>query len=178
MDRLLRVLTVDNMRKVLCHWLWITSILSLDVMAHQMKQHTSQITIRDGQVEVLLHLDSHKWLAKLADHQSWLLGDTEAVIDASLVPKEKANRLEKLLKKEMSLAINGKDVMLSFDKLTYYDSLLHLRVMASANTAVSSASVSQVAVKYPKSLGAVYTSVIKPQFKMVSADKKVEFKLN
>lgn len=178
MGKLIRVLTVGNMRKVLCYWLWITSILSLDVMAHQMEQHTGQIIIRDGQVEVLLHLDSHKWLAKLADHHSWLLGDTETVIDPSLVPKEKASRLKLLLKKEMSLAINGKNVMLNIDKLTYYDSLLHLRVTASANTAISSANVSQVAVKYPKSLGVVYTSVIKPQFKMVTADKKVEFKLN
>lgn len=166
------------MRKLLCHWLWITSILSLDVIAHQMEQHTSQITIRDGQVEVLLHLDSHKWLATLADHHSWLLGDTETVIDASLTPKEKANKLELLLKQKMLLAINGQDVMLKIDKLTYYDSLLHLRVVASANTALSSASVNQVTVKYPKSLGAVYTSVIKPQFKMVTADKKVAFKLN
>lgn len=178
MVKLLRVLTVGNMRKVLCYLFWLTSILSFDVLAHQMKQHTSQITVRDGQVEVLMHLDSHKWLAKLADHHSWLLGDTETVIDTALEPEEKANRLEQLLNKEMSLSVNGKGVILKVDKLTYYDSLLHLRVLASASISVPSTKVSRVTVKYPKSLGAVYTSVIKPQFKLVTADKTVEFRLN
>lgn len=178
MVKLLKERIAGSMKGFLYLALVLACLVSQPLLAHQMKQHTSQVTIRDGQVELVLHLDGDKWLAKLADHHSWLLGDTEMVIDENLTAEVKIKKVETLLRQEMQLRVNKQEVPLTIEKLSYYDSLLHIRVLLSASSEVSSVDVKDVALKYPKSLGQVYTSIAKPQYKLATADKQIEFQFN
>ena len=178
MVKLLKEPIADSMKGFLYLALVLVGLVSQPLLAHQMKQHTSQVTVRDGQVEVVLHLDGDKWFAKLADHHSWLLGDTEMVIDESLAAEAKIKKIETLLRQEIQLRVNKQQVPLTIEKLSYYDSLLHLRVLLLASSKVSSVEVKEVALKYPKSLGQVYTSIAKPQYKLATADKQIEFQFN
>ncbi len=150
--------------------------LPLTVSAHTLKETNARITLRDGQVEVRLWVDMHRWQKNLQDNQAWLLGDINQVMPATLTAKEINTYIKKVLSKETLITLNNQKVPLVVvsilpDKKTAKQHEYSELILSSKH---SIAQVKTLNMRFPKSLGAVHTSVVKPKYKMVAAGAKAK----
>jgi len=164
-----------NASKVLSTLIAFILLVTLDIVvfstvasAHELKETSARITLRDGQVEIKLSTDIKRWQALLQDNKAWLMGDTEQVMPAGLNPKQNKEYLKKLLQKNTNISINNKLVALdgvSVSTLTEQHGH-YIEIVLSGKHTYSG--VDQLNIQFPKSLGAVHASIVQPQYKMMT----------
>lgn len=156
--------------------LMLFATFSMTTNAHSLKETTARISLRDGQVEVRLWLDLNRWLSHLKDSQAWLLGDNQQVMPLGLTPKETEQYVENILHNQIALTLNNQSISLQLST-----------VLAAKNSTEShdytefvltgrhkQSSVEQLNIAFPKSLGAVHASFVKPKYQLVSAGRSVQ----
>lgn len=154
----------------------LLSSLSLIAHAHSLKETSARITLRDGQVEVRLYLDMNRWQSRLQDNQAWLVGDISTVMPVGLTPKQAKSFIENVLLKESSLMINNQAIPLTLQVISATKNINnhhdYTEVVLTAKHTFSV--VEHLNIGFPKSLGAVHASFVKPQYKLVSAGKSAQ----
>ena len=126
----------------------------------------------DGQAEIFLQLDLPHWQAKLQDNQAWLTGEISELMPAKLPPKQKQQFLKSLLLKQVRIGIN--DEQLALEQVTFLPQNQHDHhdfALVKLVGRHKQSRVDKLKIHFPPSLGAVYTSVIKPQYQMIPAGK-------
>jgi len=138
--------------------------------AHVLNETTAQVVIRDGQVEVKMYTDLEHFSSALQSDQAWLLGDIDAVMPENLNASEQESFIVNALKQKMLLTVNGKPISVD----TAYIGGVVDKNDADTREVIfqarhSFSKVSELSVSFHKSIGAVHTSFVKPQYKLVSA---------
>jgi len=143
--------------------------------AHALKETTARITLREGQVEVRLWVDMNHWKARLQDNQLWLLGDIRQVMPAGLDSTEIQTFVENVAINEIVLTLNNQTKPLEFlvvpnnPKNAQHNNYAEL-VFSSKHTLPV---VDQIDIRFPKSLGTVHASFVRPKYQTLE-DGKME----
>ncbi len=143
--------------------------------AHVLNETTAQVVLRDGQVEVKMFTDLEHFSSALQSDQAWLLGDIDTVMPKNLNASEQESFIVNALKQKMLLTINGKPISI---ETAYLGPVVdkndtHTREIV-FQTRHSFSSVSELSVSFHKSLGAVHTSFVKPQYKLLAAGETAQ----
>ncbi len=150
--------------------------LPLAASAHALKETNARVTLRDGQVEVRLWVDTNRWKAHLQNNQAWLLGDIRQVMPLEVTTKETNDFFENVLNEETSLVLNNKAVSLKL--LSISDAKNTARHHDYSEFVLSAKHslpiVDQLNIRFPKSLGAVHASFVKPKYQMVAAGNNAQ----
>lgn len=150
--------------------------LPMSANAHVLKETSARITLRDGQVEVRILTDFKRWKASLQNNQAWLLGDIKKIMPLGLTTKETKGFVSKLLNEETSLMMNNQAIALTLKTISVpQNSAEHheyTELVLTAKHAFSS--VEQVNIQFPKSLGAVHASFVKPKYQLVTAGSSAQ----
>jgi len=154
----------------------LLATISMTTSAHTLKETSARISLRDGQVEVRLWLGMNRWKSHLQDSQAWLLGDNQQVMPLGLTPKETKLYVESVLHKQISLTLNNQSVSLQLMTLSApKNSTEHHDYTELVLTGKhKQSSVEQLNIAFPKSLGAVHVSFVKPKYQLVSAGDSVQ----
>ncbi|MCW8833940.1 MAG: hypothetical protein OQK09_03850 [Colwellia sp.] len=162
---------VSRWKALLSPVLVLLLALPMSVSAHVLKETSARVTLRDGQVEVRLWVDMQRWKTRLQDNQAWLLGDIQQVMPSGLTPKETNLFIKNLLNKEVSLTLNNQAVSLKLlttpNTKTVTNHHDYTELVFSSNHPFSL--VEQLNIHFPKSLGAVHASFVKPKYQMLAA---------
>ncbi|WDE05658.1 hypothetical protein SG34_001570 [Thalassomonas viridans] len=157
---------------ICCLTLGSAALFSSRAYAHALQENTARITLRDGQAEIYLQLDLAHWQATLQDSQAWLTGEISEMMPAKLPPKQQQAFLKNLLSREVRLDINDEKLVL--EQITFLPQNRHgdhdftlIKIVGRHGQS----QVEQLKIHFPPSLGAVYTSVIKPRYQMIPAGK-------
>ena len=151
----------------------IMLLVSLPMIAnaHVLKETSARITLRDGQVEVRIFTDMKRWKTRLQSNQAWLLGDIKQVMPLGLTTKETKDFVARLLNEEVSMTLNNQSVLLTLQTVSVpqntTDHHEYTELVLTAKHAFSL--VEQVNIRFPKSLGAVHASFVKPKYQLVTA---------
>ncbi len=149
----------------------ILATLPLTVSAHALKETNARVTLRDGQVEIRLWVDMDRWQKKLQDNQAWLLGDIEQVMPVGLTANETTAFIENILSKDISLTLNSQEIAFSVAAISPVTKVTnhheYTELVLSSTHAI--AQVKTLDIRFPKSLGAVHTSIVKPKYKILAA---------
>ncbi|MEP0071062.1 MAG: hypothetical protein ABJE79_00035 [Marinomonas sp.] len=144
----------------------------LPANAHTLKENHAQVILRDGQVEVNLTADLARLIATLQSHQAWLMGDTTEVMPEQLTSEQQTEFVKQMFAKELRLSIN--EQALSLERILINIPTSHgedhthgVKIVLQARH--SFANVSEFSIMFPKSLGAVHVSVVKPEYRMLQA---------
>lgn len=142
-------------------------VISSQTVAHTLKETNARVILRDGQVEVRIITDIAHWQKLLQDEKSWLIGDTSQVMPLDLSPTQSQTFLKNLLEQKTKIVLNSQSVVLemaaSTESIDEHSAEIILRGQHSVT------SVDKVNITFPKSLGSVYVSFAKPQYKMLAA---------
>ncbi len=156
--------------------LMLIFIMPLTASAHALKESSARVTLRDGQVEVRLWIDMNRWQTRLQDHQTWLLGDIKHIMPHGLSAKETQMFFASLLHKESSLILNNQAVSLKLLTISQAknsaDHHEYSELVLSAKHTL--ATVEQLNIRFPKSLGAVHASFVKPKYQMINAGSNAQ----
>ena len=155
-------IVVINSLNIKITLLLIALLFGSSCIAHELKQTTARVILRDGQVEIRVNTDGHKWQATLANHHAWLMGDINQVI--SKEDQQYMAKLKELITSQTSLLINGKPIATQLRKIPSKINIHDFSFVLQAQH--SSSSVSDVSVTLPKSLGAVLYNFVHPQYQM------------
>ena len=153
--------------------------LPVTANAHALKETTARITLRDGQAEVRVRLDITRWQTKLQNNQAWLLGDIQQVMPLDITAKEKKIFIENILTSETLLILNNQKVPLTLLSISApknsqdHHDYSELILSSSHNIAV----IEKLKIRFPKSLGAVHSSVVKPKYQLIPAGQSAEISL-
>jgi hypothetical protein len=143
--------------------------LSAPLSAHLLNETTAQVILRDGQVEVKVYTDLAHFSAALQSDQAWLLGDIDAVMPENLNASQQETFIINALKQKMFLMVNGKPLSV---EVAYLGTIVDKNdadtreIIFQARHSYSK--VTELSVSFHKSLGAVHTSFVKPQYKLLS----------
>jgi hypothetical protein len=141
--------------------------ISSGVAAHTLKETNARVILRDGQIEVRIITDMADWQKLLQDKKAWLMGDTEQVMPAGVTAEQQKQILTNVLENNTRITINRQPVSLkvasSFELIGGHGAEILLQGKHQITK------VSMVSITFPKSLGAVYVSFVKPQYKMLTA---------
>jgi len=144
--------------------------------AHALKENSARVTLRDGQIEVRVWVDMGRWQTQLQDNQAWLLGDIQQIMPAGLTTKETKVFFEKVINEETSLTLNNqrlplKLLTISHAKASQLTSTAehHTYSEILLSTKHTMPVAKQLNIRFPKSLGAVHASFVKPKYQMVAA---------
>lgn len=136
--------------------------------AHELKETSARITLRDGQVEVRITTDIKRWQTRLQDNRAWLLGDIEQVMPQGLSQQKHSAFLQKVMQNKTAISINNKPITFDSVSITKPTEKNHGHFGEIVLTAKhSNSSVDNFNIQFPKSLGAVHASFVKPQYKMI-----------
>jgi len=156
----------------------LVAALPVTVGAHALKETTARITLRDGQVEVRLWVDMNQWKARLQDNQLWLLGDIRQVMPTGLNPAQIRTFIKQVAINEITLSLNSQTQPLKF--LFVSDSQNNSQHANYTELVFSSkhtlAVVEQIDIRFPKSLGTVHASFVKPKYQSFPSGKKIRVK--
>jgi hypothetical protein len=144
--------------------------ISRPLSAHVLNETTAQVILRDGQVEVKIHTDLEHLISALQSNQAWLLGDIDAVIPENLDASQQEAFVANALKHKMNLTVNGKTIIfeaVTFDTATFDTDTSDKEIVFQARH--SFMKVSELSISFHKILGAVHTSFVKPQYKLLNA---------
>ncbi|KGJ93978.1 hypothetical protein [Colwellia psychrerythraea] len=149
----------------------ILTTLPITANAHVLKETSARITLRDGQVEVRIFTDFKGWQTRLQNNQAWLLGDIKQIMPLGLTTKGTKDFVARLLNEETSLMINNQLFPLTLQTISVppnsTDHHGYTELVLTAKHAFSL--VEQVTILFPKSLGAVHASFVKPKYQLVTA---------
>lgn len=157
-------------------WVLICVLLSLcsslSLQAHVLTETSAQVILRDGQVEIKILTNIEHLLSTLQSEQAWLLGDIDSVMPENLSLNQQAEFIKNALKQKMHLTVNDKDI--SVEAVIFENGSHNLAHSTVKSTEIvfqarhSFAQVTALSISFPKSLGAVHTSFVKPQYKLLN----------
>ncbi|MDK1289852.1 hypothetical protein [Pseudoalteromonas umbrosa] len=149
--------------------------------AHALKETTATITVRSGQIDVLVNTDFSYWLSLLHNNEAWLLGDTELVLQDGQTEQVKRKKLQELVRTHTKIQANGALLSCQLNefpaKLNQLHKGHHSRAYFRLGCVSPHQQLSAVSLVLPKSLGRVYTSLVQPKQQLIGAGEKAEFKL-
>lgn len=154
-------------------------VITQHALAHSIKQTTARVTLRDGQVEVRIHTNVKAWAIKSQDNQAWLLGEIDNILPKNATNKETVDFLKSQITKSTYIEIMGEKLSLQLAEFPAVISDSH-----DSNTDIilttqhKHSHVNSITMQFPKSLGSVYTTVVKPQYRIIPVGEKntIQFK--
>lgn len=150
------------------------SVYSNHNVAHEPKENSANIILRDGQVEVRIIINLFAWEKVLQDNRAWLIGDTDHVMPSGLNTKKKDEYLKSLLKNKTHISINGKPVPLANARIIKPENNHHAHEIEIVLTGKHTfASPEKVSIELPKSLGTVHARFVKPVYTVLKPGKRV-----
>ncbi|MBB1299568.1 MULTISPECIES: hypothetical protein [unclassified Pseudoalteromonas] len=160
-------------------WLMLACILtsmSAQVSAHVLKNTTAQVILRDGQVEVKVLTNAEHLISALQSEQAWLMGDIDKLMPTNLSAEQQEEFAKNALKQKTSLRVNQQVIV--FERVTFTTSNNNeahdLEIVFQAKHTFTT--VDELAISFPKSLGAVHASFVKPQYKLLGAGDTAKIK--
>jgi len=159
-------------------WLMLACILtsmSAQVSAHVLKNTTAQVILRDGQVEVKVLTNAEHLISALQSEQAWLMGDIDKLMPTNLSAEQQEEFAKNALKQKTSLRVNQQVIV--FERVTFTTSnneAHDLEIVFQAKHTFTT--VDELAISFPKSLGAVHASFVKPQYKLLGAGDTAKIK--
>lgn len=166
---------LKNLIKLILTLCIVQQIIPQHTLAHSIKQTTARVILRDGQIEIRIHTNLATWGEKLQDNQAWLLGEIDNILPKNATNKETFNFLKNQIKKNTHIEVMGKELPLQIAKFPDKISDAHDDntdiVLTTQHTYQN---VKNITIQFPKSLGSVYTTFVKPQYRMITANKKTK----
>nr|WP_024594248.1 hypothetical protein [Pseudoalteromonas sp. TB13] len=159
-------------------WLMLACILtsmSTQVSAHVLKNTTAQVILRDGQVEVKVLTNAEHLISALQSEQAWLMGDIDKLMPTNLSAEQQEEFVKNALKQKTSLRVNQQVIVFERAAFTTSNNEAHdLEIVFQAKHTFTT--VDELAISFPKSLGAVHASFVKPQYKLLGAGDTAKIK--
>ena len=159
-------------------WLMLACILtsmSAQVSAHVLKNTTAQVILRDGQVEVKVLTNADHLISALQSEQAWLMGDIDKLMPTNLSAEQQEEFVKNALKQKTSLRVNQQVIVFERVVFTTSNNEAHdLEIVFQAKHTFTT--VDELAISFPKSLGAVHASFVKPQYKLLGAGDTAKIK--
>jgi len=142
------------------------------VSAHLLNDTTAQVILRDGQVEVKIITATDHLVEALQNDQAWLLGDIDSIMPADLSLEQQVEFIEKALEQKTRLTVNKQ--VISFERVTFSNEpdTESGEVVFQAKHAFPE--VKDLSISFHKALGPVHMSVVKPQYKLLSAGESAQ----
>ncbi|MBB1331230.1 hypothetical protein H5087_17940 [Pseudoalteromonas sp. SR43-7] len=160
-------------------WLMLACILtsmSAQVSAHVLKNTTAQVILRDGQIEVKVLTNAEHLISALQSEQAWLMGDIDKLMPTNLSAEQQEEFVKNALKQKTSLRVNQQVIV--FERVAFTTSNNNeahdLEIVFQAKHTFTT--VDELAISFPKSLGAVHASFVKPQYKLLGAGDTAKIK--
>ncbi|MBH0020399.1 hypothetical protein I6F40_08550 [Pseudoalteromonas sp. SWXJ133] len=160
-------------------WLMLACILtsmSAQLSAHVLKNTTAQVILRDGQVEVKVLTNAEHLISALQSEQAWLMGDIDKLMPTNLSTEQQEEFVKNALKQKTSLRVNQQVIV--FERVAFTTSNNNeahdLEIVFQAKHTFTT--VDELAISFPKSLGAVHASFVKPQYKLLGAGDTAKIK--
>ncbi|PKG63647.1 MULTISPECIES: hypothetical protein [Pseudoalteromonas] len=159
-------------------WLMLACILTsmcAQVSAHVLKNTTAQVILRDGQVEVKVLTNAEHLISALQSEQAWLMGDIDKLMPTNLSAEQQEEFVKNALKQKTSLRVNQQVIVFERVVFTTSNNEAHdLEIVFQAKHSFTT--VDELAISFPKSLGAVHASFVKPQYKLLGAGDTAKIK--
>ena len=154
----------------------ILTSVSAQVSAHVLKNTTAQVILRDGQVEVKVLTNAEHLISALQSEQAWLMGDIDKLMPTNLSAEQQEEFVKNALKQKTSLRVNQQVIV--FERVAFTTSNNNeahdLEIVFQAKHTFTT--VDDLAISFPKSLGAVHASFVKPQYKLLGAGDTAKIK--
>ncbi|GAA61965.1 hypothetical protein P20652_3856 [Pseudoalteromonas sp. BSi20652] len=154
----------------------ILTSMSAQVSAHVLKNTTAQVILRDGQVEVKVLTNAEHLISALQSEQAWLMGDIDKLMPTNLSAEQREEFVKNALKQKTSLRVNQQVIV--FERVAFTTSSNNeahdLEIVFQAKHTFTT--VNELAISFPKSLGAVHASFVKPQYKLLGAGDTAKIK--
>ena len=154
----------------------ILTSVSAQVSAHVLKNTTAQVILRDGQVEVKVLTNAEHLISALQSEQAWLMGDIDKLMPTNLSAEQQEEFVKNALKQKTSLRVNQQVIV--FERVAFTTSNNNeahdLEIVFQAKHTFTT--VDELAISFPKSLGAVHASFVKPQYKLLGAGDTAKIK--
>ncbi|MBQ4835511.1 hypothetical protein [Pseudoalteromonas luteoviolacea] len=148
---------------------------------HALKETTATITVRSGQIDVLVNTDFSHWLEQLHSNESWLLGDTELVLKNTHSENEKVTLLKDMVLSSSKVMVNNTQLsckLIQFpSKLDVLHKAHHSRGYFRLSCLSQRKKLESVSLSLPKSLGRVYVSLVQPKQQLIDAGQRAAFTL-
>lgn len=135
--------------------------------AHTLNETSAQVILRDGQVELKIITDIPHLVSTLQSDQAWLLGDTDQVMPTNLNASQQSAFIENVLQQQVHLLINAKAI--SFESVNIVGAKYSTNADISLQARHAVTDVKEVSISFPKSLGNVHVSVVKPRYRLLAA---------
>ncbi|MGY8838014.1 MAG: hypothetical protein ACKVH6_14955 [Enterobacterales bacterium] len=159
-------------------WLMLACILTsmcAQVSAHVLKNTTAQVILRDGQVEVKVLTNAEHLISALQSEQAWLMGDIDKLMPTNLSAEQQEEFVKNALKQKTSLRVNQQVIVFERVVFTTSNNEAHdLEIVFQAKHTFTT--IDELAISFPKSLGAVHASFVKPQYKLLGAGDTAKIK--
>ncbi|KZN43635.1 hypothetical protein N474_20450 [Pseudoalteromonas luteoviolacea CPMOR-2] len=163
-----------------CLAIWLVCVCTM-AHGHALKETTATITVRSGQLDILVNANFAHWLSTLHSHEAWLLGDTELVLLANQTDKHKAKQLKEMIVQRTGVAVNGHKLKCSVNQfpsnLSELQKAHHTRSYFRLGCIAPNSQINSVALSLPKSLGRIYVSLVRPKQQVIGAGEKAMFNL-
>lgn len=144
----------------------IFTILSTSLHAHVLEQTSAQVILRDGQVEIKVIAERERLIAALQNDLAWLMGEIDTVMPANLSVTQQQDFMTNALKQKTQLTVNKQ--LINFEQVKVVNQDEHtLSFVFQAKHQF--ADVTDISISFPKTLGSVHVSVVKPQYKLINA---------
>jgi hypothetical protein len=143
------------------------SMMILSAKAHTLEETSAQVILRDGQVEVRVLTDLPHLILALQNNQAWLMGDINEVMPTDLSADQQVDFIKDALKQTFSLSMNQQP--LTFERVVITNTHHEHGTEIVFQARHSFAKVTDISVSFPKSLGDVHASFVKPQYKLLNA---------
>lgn len=153
----------------------ILTSMCAQVSAHVLKNTTAQVILRDGQVEVKVLTNAEHLISALQNEQAWLMGDIDKLMPTNLSAEQQEEFVKNALKQKTSLRVNQQVIVFERVVFTTSNNEAHdLEIVFQAKHTFTT--VDELAISFPKSLGAVHASFVKPQYKLLGAGDTAKIK--
>ena len=153
----------------------ILTSMCAQVSAHVLKNTTAQVILRDGQVEVKVLTNAEHLILALQSEQAWLMGDIDKLMPTNLSAEQQEEFVKNALKQKTSLRVNQQVIVFERVVFTTSNNEAHdLEIVFQAKHTFTT--VDELAISFPKSLGAVHASFVKPQYKLLGAGDTAKIK--
>lgn len=153
----------------------ILTSMCAQVSAHVLKNTTAQVILRDGQVEVKVLTNAEHLISALQSEQAWLMGDIDKLMPTNLSAEQQEEFVKNALKQKTSLRVNQQVIVFERVVFTTSNNEAHdLEIVFQAKHTFTT--IDELAISFPKSLGAVHASFVKPQYKLLGAGDTAKIK--
>jgi len=165
--------------------------------AHNLKENSAQIIMRDGQIEIRLSVNMARWQSLLQNNQAWLLGDIPQVMPKHLTKAQQGVFLSELISNNTQVSINDRALKMG---ILYFPELTPIKNKSENKSENESESkneskddhhhdkyseivltaqhqqghVNHISLALPKSLGNVHSRFVQPSYRLIKAGSKTQ----